>query len=125
MDIPKAPSHTLQEIQAQVDGFISQFKEGYWPPLASLARLTEEVGELAREVNHRFGPKQKRAEEGEKALEEELGDVLFILTSLTNSLGLSLDECFNASLQKVQKRDAQRFARVSSDSAAAPAPHTP
>ncbi len=30
---------------------------GTWPPLANLARLSEEVGELARVLNARFGPK--------------------------------------------------------------------
>ena len=111
MEAPKAPSHSLDDVQAEVDAFIGQFKEGYWPPLASLARLTEEVGELARELNHRFGPKKKRVEEGEKGLEEELGDILFILTSLTNSLGLRLEDCFAASLEKVKVRDANRYAR--------------
>src|SRR5947207_5727832 len=31
-------------IQKEVDDYISQFKEGYFPPLSMLARLTEEVG---------------------------------------------------------------------------------
>lgn len=114
MEAPKSPAHSLDDVQAEVDAFIGQFKEGYWPPLASLARLTEEVGELARELNHRFGPKKKRAEEGEKALEEELGDVLFILTSLTNSLGLRLDDCFAASMKKVRARDSNRYIPIDS-----------
>ncbi|MEX0935426.1 MAG: nucleotide pyrophosphohydrolase, partial [Gemmatimonadota bacterium] len=42
----------LREAQERVDVWISQFEEGYWPPLVNLARLTEEVGELARELNH-------------------------------------------------------------------------
>ena len=35
----------LTEAQRRVDDWISQFEEGYWPPLANLARLNEEVGE--------------------------------------------------------------------------------
>ena len=35
-------------IQKEVDDYISQFKEGYFPPLSMLARMTEELGELAR-----------------------------------------------------------------------------
>ena len=31
--------------------WISQYKDGYFAPLAILARLIEEVGEVAREVN--------------------------------------------------------------------------
>ena len=69
----------LREAQARVDAWIGRFEEGYWPPLANLARLTEEVGELARLLNHRFGPKTKKPEELEQDLGEELADVLFVL----------------------------------------------
>jgi len=49
----------LREAQQRVDQWISQYKEGYFPPLTNLARLSEEVGELAREINHGFGFKTK------------------------------------------------------------------
>lgn len=35
---------TLKDIQKEVDTYISQFKEGYFSPLAMLARMSEEVG---------------------------------------------------------------------------------
>ncbi len=57
---------TMDEMQKEVDAYISQFKEGYFSPLAMLARLTEELGELAREVNHYFGEKPKKPTEKEK-----------------------------------------------------------
>ena len=41
---------SLYEMQEEVDAYIQQFKAGYFSPLAQMARLTEEVGELAREV---------------------------------------------------------------------------
>ena len=50
---------SLTECQHRVDGWISRFEEGYFDPLTNMARLAEEVGELAREVNHRFGQKTK------------------------------------------------------------------
>lgn len=50
---------TLKEMQLEVDAYIQQFKTGYFSPLAQMARLTEEVGELAREVNHHYGEKRK------------------------------------------------------------------
>ena len=53
----------IKEAQSRVDAWISQFEEGYWPPLDNLARLMEEVGELAREINHRYGSKPKKVEE--------------------------------------------------------------
>src|SRR5690554_6658462 len=51
---------TLQEAQQMVNNWISQFEEGYWSPLSNLARLMEEVGELSRELNHRYGEKPKK-----------------------------------------------------------------
>jgi len=62
----------LREAQRRVDDWIGQFEEGYWHPLAQLARLVEEVGELARDVNHRFGPKPRKAEEEDQDLAMEL-----------------------------------------------------
>ena len=56
---------TLRDSQARVDAWISQFEEGYFPPLTNMARLSEEVGELAREINHRFGQKTKKKDEPE------------------------------------------------------------
>ena len=43
---------SLASMQKEVDAYIQQFKAGYFSPLSQMARLTEEVGELAREVNH-------------------------------------------------------------------------
>ncbi|MGZ5433288.1 MAG: hypothetical protein ACXWH7_10200, partial [Thermoanaerobaculia bacterium] len=50
-------------VQKEVDEWISQFEEGYFAPLPMLARLTEEVGELARVLSHRYGGKKPKAGE--------------------------------------------------------------
>lgn len=50
----------IVQAQKMVDEWINQFEEGYWPPLSMLASLAEEVGELAREINHREQIKKKR-----------------------------------------------------------------
>ncbi|GAB2491435.1 nucleotide pyrophosphohydrolase [Alkalibacterium psychrotolerans] len=102
----------MTDMQKQVDEYIGQFKAGYFSPLGQLARLTEEVGELAREVNHRYGEKQKKESETDKALEEEIGDVLFVLISLSNSLDIDLSESFEQVMKKFHDRDAFRFERV-------------
>ena len=82
---------TLRDAQDRVDRWISRFEEGYWPPLAILARLMEEVGELSREINHRFGSKPKRDDEAPAELELEIADILFVLISLANQQGIDLD----------------------------------
>ena len=102
---------TLGDAQRAVDDWIGQFREGYWPPLANLARLTEEVGELARELNHRYGPKRKRDDEPPADLAMELGDVLFVLIAIANEQDIDLDAAFRRVLEKYAARDSARWER--------------
>jgi NTP pyrophosphatase (non-canonical NTP hydrolase) len=101
----------LKEAQARVDAWIGQFQEGYWPPLVNLARLVEEVGELARIMNHRFGPKTKKPGEAEQELGEELADVLFVLLVLANEQGIDLGRALEGVLEKYRERDSERWVR--------------
>ncbi|MGR3764814.1 nucleotide pyrophosphohydrolase [Rossellomorea sp. NS-SX7] len=102
---------SMNQLQSEVDQYISQFKEGYFSPLAMMARLTEEMGELAREINHYYGEKPKKHTEKEKTVEEELGDVLFVLICLANSLDISLEEAHNRVMHKFNTRDKDRWTR--------------
>lgn len=101
----------IRDVQKQVDAYISQFKEGYFPPLVNLARLTEEVGELARELNHRFGPKTKKHDEPEGDVALELGDILFVVVVLANQLEIDLDRAIERTMEKYKVRDADRWER--------------
>lgn len=76
-----------------------------------MARLSEEVGELAREVNHYYGEKPKKKTEKEKSIEEELGDILFVLTCFANSLNIDLSEAFQLTMTKIETRDKNRWTR--------------
>jgi NTP pyrophosphatase (non-canonical NTP hydrolase) len=106
-----AKEKAMKELQKEVDEYISQFKEGYFSPLAMLARLTEELGELAREINHYYGEKPKKSTETEKAIEEELGDLLFVLICLANSLQIDLEEAHDLVMNKFRTRDKNRWTR--------------
>ena len=101
----------FREAQAIVDQWISQYKEGYFSPLSNLARLSEEVGELAREINDRFGQKTKKPSEPEGDLGMELADILFVVICLANSQGIDLDQAFEGVMRKVTTRDAARWSR--------------
>lgn len=101
----------MQEAQKRVDEWIGQFEEGYWPPLVNLARISEEVGELAREINHLYGPKAKKATESDTDLELELGDVLFALICLANSVDIDLERALTRTLGKYRARDSHRWER--------------
>jgi NTP pyrophosphatase (non-canonical NTP hydrolase) len=106
---------TLKDIQQEVDRYIGQFKEGYFRPLAMLARMSEEVGELAREVNHQFGEKPKKPSEQDNSIELELGDILFITVCFANSLGIDLTEAHNQVMHKFQTRDAERWTKINTE----------
>ncbi len=101
----------LKDIQREVDGWVTQYRIGYWKPHEILARLMEETGELAREVNHRYGPKQKKASEPAGDLGEEMADVIFTVVCLANSLGIDLDAAFRRTMDKCYGRDSSRWER--------------
>ncbi|WP_083566154.1 nucleotide pyrophosphohydrolase [Domibacillus mangrovi] len=102
----------MRDMQKEVDNYISQFKEGYFSPLAMMARLTEELGELAREINHYYGEKPKKSTEEEKTIEEELGDVLFVAICLANSLDIDLQTAHDQVMTKFQTRDKDRWTKI-------------
>jgi NTP pyrophosphatase (non-canonical NTP hydrolase) len=100
----------LRDVQRLVDEWCQQEWNGtYWPPLGNLARLVEEMGELARLINHDFGYKPKKAGEAPQELALEMGDLLFTLAALANSLEVDLASGFAATLQKYRDRDTGRY----------------
>ena len=106
---------SLQEMQREVDHYISQFKEGYFSPLSMLARMTEEVGELAREINHSYGEKPKKLNEADNSVELELGDIMFITLCFANSLNINLTEAHEKVMHKFNTRDANRWTKLNTD----------
>jgi len=100
-------------IQQEVDDWISQFEEGYFAPLPMLARLTEEVGELARVLMHRYGGKKPKPGEDAGDAGEEIADAIFVLVCMANSLGIDLDVKFAAMMEKYRVRDGERWTRKS------------
>lgn len=102
---------SLSDAQRRVHAWISQYEEGYFHPLTNLARLTEEVGELAREVNHRFGQKTKKAGEAEGDMAMEMADILFVLICMANREEIDLQQAFDRMMVKVEERDRDRWTR--------------
>lgn len=99
----------MNKHQKEVDEFFKRQQWPYWDPMTQIVRLAEETGELARIVNHIYGPKQKRSDEPDQDLTEEIGDIILTLACLANPLGIDLDEAFSKSLKKVMERDKDRF----------------
>ena len=101
----------MKELQKRIDDYYEKESWPYWSQHEILARITEEVGELAREINHRYGPKKKKADEADRAIEDEVGDILYALACLGNSEGFLLDEALQKSIEKVETRDKGRFSQ--------------
>lgn len=99
----------LKKVQKEVDRWIKQYKIGYFKPHEILARLMEEVGEVAREINHQFGPKKKKSTEDKADLGEEMADIIFTLICLANSLNIDLDKSFKKVMDKCYGRDKERY----------------
>lgn len=100
---------SLKDVQKEVDDWITQYKLGYFKPFEILARLTEETGELAREINHLYGPKKKKPSEDVKDLAEEMGDIIFTLACLANSHNIDLEQAFQRVMVKYNDRDKDRY----------------
>ncbi len=99
----------MKDKQEQVGTWINQHKIGYFKPLEMMARITEETGELARELNHQFGPKKKKESEDKKEISDEISDIIFTLICLANSLDIDLDDAFEKTMHKLQTRDKDRY----------------
>ena len=102
---------TLKKIQRDVHDFVSQFKVGYYHPLAIITQAVEELGELAREVNNRYGPRVKKSPEDTADIEEEIVGVLFAMVCLANSQNIDLDEAWDKKIDQITGRDHNRWER--------------
>lgn len=102
---------SLQNYQKQIDDMLQQYEKPYWSPLSILTRMAEEVGEVARIVNHKFGDKPKKASEVHEDLGDELADVIYAVICMANSQGIELDEHLERAIAKLETRDKDRFAK--------------
>lgn len=100
---------TLSQVQSEVDNWAGQFEKPYFAPLSRMAAMTEEVGEVARVVNRIYGDKPNKDTENLKDLEEELGDLLFTLVCMANAEKIDLTKAYKRKMDKVLKRDTDRF----------------
>ena len=102
---------TIECMQGEVDRWIMEIGKGYFPPLANMAILTEEVGELARVIVRQYGPQVAKQSDLDRNIEEELADVLWVVACLANQTGVDLTEAFRKTLRKKTERDRKRFQR--------------
>ncbi len=99
----------MKNFQEKIDQWMSGYKDGYWPAHEQFARLAEEVGEVGRALNIKYGHKNLKPGENPDSLTEELGDILFCVASLANSEKIDLEVAMQIALDKCHTRDVDRF----------------
>ena len=103
---------SLKDCQDEVNKWAGQFNPKYWPALEQLARLAEETGEVAREINHLHGTKKRKPDEDEGNLGQELTEVIFTVCCIANNHGINLQEEWDRIMnEKHYGRDANRYER--------------
>ena len=104
----KNHSPSLQDLQNEVDDWITTTGVRYFNELTNLAILTEEVGELARIMARRYGEQSEKESDRGANLGDEMADVLWVLIALANQTGVDLSEAFHKNMLKKNTRDATR-----------------
>ena len=105
---------TIKEAQEAVDQWIETYGVRYFSELTNMAVLTEEVGELAKIIARRYGDQswkagdERAADNGERAMGDEMADVLWVLLCLANQTGVDLTEELRKNIEKKTKRDKER-----------------
>lgn len=98
---------TITELQKQVDDWIKTYGVRYFDVKTNMIVLTEEVGEMARVVARKYG--EQSVKPGENLnLEDEIADVLWVLTCIANQTGIDLESAMKANFEKKTRRDKTR-----------------
>lgn len=99
---------TISQLQSLVDEWIRTIGVKYFSPLTNMAILTEETGEVARQMARIYG--DQTFKQGEKPnLADELADLLWVVTAIANQTGVDLTEAIARNIEKKTIRDAHRF----------------
>lgn len=103
---------TLIELQKKVDDWIKAYGVRYFDEMTNSLVLVEEVGELARLMARKYGEQsfksQSEAEKADDLIKEEMADILFVLTCLSNQMNIDLEEAIRINLHKKSTRDKMR-----------------
>jgi len=98
----------LKTLQQEVDDWIKN-NGGYWHPLSILAQSQEELGELAREINSRYGGRVRKSPDEVYDIGEEICDVIFALVCMANYHNIDLQEYWTQTIGARCERDKNRY----------------
>ncbi len=83
----------IKDAQGRAKKLILHYGD-FWPPLSMMARMTEEVGELARAINIKYGGKKSKGKNDGRNIGEELADVLFTTLAIAEAQGIDLGKVY-------------------------------
>ena len=102
----------FKDYQEKVDQWIKQYGVRYFDELTNTAILMEEVGELARLMARVYGEQSfKNAPDPEsikEAIGDEMADIFFVLSCISNQTGIDLDKAITRNFIKKTNRDQDR-----------------
>ena len=102
----------IKEWQKEVDHWIKKYGVRYFDVTTNTLILSEEIGEFSSLIARVYGEQSfKNAlseDEINNRLKEEIGDIFFVLTCLSNQLNFNITEILGKNLEKKTNRDSYR-----------------
>lgn len=103
---------TIKDYQQQVDQWIKKYGVRYFDEKTNMLVLMEEVGELSRLMARKYGEqsfkKKEDADNVDQNIAEEISDIFFVLTCLSNQMGIDITEELKSNFEKKTSRDKTR-----------------
>ena len=103
---------TIADWQKRVDDWIKSYGVRYFDERTNTLLLIEEVGELSRLIARKYGEQsfKKLADEKivDQNIKEEIADIFFVLTCISNQMGIDITTILNQSIEKKTNRDHSR-----------------
>ena len=102
----------LIQLQNEVNSWIKTYGIRYFSELTNMCILMEEVGELSRYIARKYGEQSFKNDisndEVDQGIEDEMADVLWVLTCLANQMDIDLTDAIKRNIAKKTNRDFKR-----------------
>ncbi len=103
---------TIEEWQKRVNDWIQEYGVRYFSVQTNTLLLMEELGEFSRIIARKYGEQSYKnppsPSQEEESLQDEIADMLFVLTCLANQMDINLTEALQRNLEKKTTRDHDR-----------------
>ena len=106
---------TIEEWQKSVDSWIRNYGVRYFDVQTNTLLLMEEVGEFTRFIAREYGEQSFKKPIDKKKVREnlidEISDIIFVLTCISNQMDIDLTSALRKNLSKKTDRDNLRHAK--------------